>query len=96
MGKKRLRKGYTSKGKHSNVSRSTLNLMRGGRPSVEVMTLRNEFLASHKGKDTAFTISRANDLFKKYEAKGLTWAGAVQAVKTNWIPQLETKYSNMS
>ena len=40
-----------------------------------------------------FVKDRANDLFEKYGGAGATWAGCVQAVKTDWVSQFETKWS---
>ena len=36
---------------------------------------------------------RAGELFKKYSAKGATYAACVQAVKTDWISSFENKYT---
>lgn len=36
--------------------------------------------------------SRAEDLFKSFKSAGVTWAACVQAVKTDYIAQLEMKF----
>lgn len=35
---------------------------------------------------------QAEDLYKKYSAKGATWAACVQAVKTDWVSNFINKY----
>ena len=36
---------------------------------------------------------RAEELFKAYSSKGCKWSECVQAVKTEWVTNLHTKYS---
>lgn len=91
MGKKASGKTYTSKGIHSNVSRSTLAGMRKERdPSEKVINIQKAWLANRnpwvtienpnkEQKDKRFIRVRANDLWgspKEREKKFFVMAGA--------------------
>lgn len=54
MGKKRIRKSYTSKGQHSNVAKSTLSAIRRG--VSEVDKALNKLAAWKAGKNPWITV----------------------------------------
>lgn len=58
-------------------------------PSAENIILRERAM-SPENKSIQ---KRASELFKKYESRGVKWSACIQAVKTNWIPQFETKWA---
>lgn len=54
MGKKRIRKAYTSKGVHSNVAASTVSLVRRGRSELDKAI--NKLAAWRAGKNPWITV----------------------------------------
>ena len=110
MAKKPKGRNYVSKGERSNISRSLRNELRRERranPSMRSIFAKvdhkNTMLAK-KGRDASKDLflakadieRRALELFNKYKSKGVEWSACVQAVKTNWIPQFETKWHNIA
>ena len=71
MGKKTKRKAYTSKGQHSNVSRSTVNAARRDVPQVE--RALNKIQAWRKGQNPWVTVAgkQSNQPFVKVRANTL-------------------------
>lgn len=93
MGKKRHSTGHTSKGERRSTSRKMKNAMHRDKvanPTVAMMAQQDR-MTSHEKKAVT---KRASELFKKYEDRGAKWSACVQAVKTNWIPQFETRWSS--
>ena len=74
-----------------NISKQTQNAMRRGRnanPSLEALTARR---ASETPTKKHFR-EHAEALHRELMDNGATWAQCVQAIKTNWVPQLKNKY----
>ena len=74
-----------------NVSRKTRNAMRRDRkasPSLKMLVARWTSEAPAKRQIRA----QVEVLHRELKDTGTTWAQCVQAVKTNWIPQLKNKY----
>ena len=74
-----------------NVSRKTRNAMRRDRnanPSLKMLIARRTSEAPAKRQIRAQT----EVLHRELKDNGATWAQCVQAVKTNWIPQLKNKH----
>lgn len=38
---------------------------------------------------------RASELFKQFQGAGIKWSACIQAVKTDWIAQLEMKFGRI-
>ncbi len=74
-----------------NVSRKTRNAMRRDRnanPSSKMLLARGASETPTKRRIR----EQAEQLHRELKDNGATWAQCVQAVKTNWIPQLKNKY----
>jgi len=74
-----------------NVSRKTRNAMRRDRnanPSSKMLLAREASETRTKRRIR----EQAKQLHRELKNNGATWAQCVQAVKTNWIPQLKNKY----
>ena len=73
MGKKRIRKSYSSKGQHSNVAKSTLRLAREGVSLIEKHL--NKLKAWREGKNPWITVEnkerKTNRPFYKVRANEL-------------------------
>ena len=73
-----------------NVSRKTRNAMRRDRnanPSSKMLLAREASETPTKRRIR----EQAEQLHRELKDNGATWAQCVQAVKTNWIPQLKNK-----
>ena len=85
---------------------NALRLARRANPSLASLDQRTEhraYVLSRK-HDPKFKVlrdrymyedsinSRASQLFEKFSSYGATWAGCVQAVKTDFVPSFETKW----
>jgi hypothetical protein len=74
-----------------NVSKRTLKAMRRERrenPPVETLLARR----SRESPEERSVREQAEDLFRRFHAEGVTWAAAVQAVRTNWVASLLAKH----
>ena len=55
----------------------------------------SKMLIARKASETLVkrqTREQAEALHRELQDNGATWAQCVQAVKTNWVPQLKNKY----
>ena len=74
-----------------NIPKKTRNAMRRDRnsnPSSEILTARRASETSTKKHEREM----AEALHRELKDNGATWAQCVQAIKTNWVPQLKNKY----
>lgn len=53
-------------------------------------TLHKKYIAEEQIK------LRAESLYKQFQGAGVKWSACVQAVKTNWITQLEMKFGRIN
>ena len=74
-----------------NVSRKTRNAMRKDRKENP----SNKMLIARRTPETPakrHIREQVEQLYRELKVNGVHWSECVQAVKTDWVPQLKNKY----
>lgn len=110
MAKRAKGKGYVSNGERRNLGRKIRNELRRERranPTIEsilakakhrrdILEKKGYSLLKEELLKKIDIEKRSLALYNKYKNKGVSWASCIQAVKTDWVPQFETKWHNIA